>query len=65
MASWTTAAARTGAASMPRIDVVRMPQTKIGSRVQVIPGARRVMIVASMLIPDITNARAIRANPTM
>ena len=65
MASMINAAARTGAASKPRIEVVKMPQTNIGRRVQVIPGARRPMMVASMFTPEVTSATAIRAKPTM
>ena len=42
---------RTGAASSIRMAVALTPQTKIGSRVQVMPGARMVITVASMLKP--------------
>ena len=65
MASMISAAANTGAASRPRIDVVKMPQTNIGRRVQVMPGARSPMMVASILMPEVTSATAIRAKPTI
>ena len=52
----------TGAASTIRIDVDRTPQTKIGSRVQVIPGARMVRIVAIRLSPFRSSERPISMN---
>ena len=45
-------AANIGEASSIRIAVDTTAQTKIGSRVHVIPGARMVMIVASRLNPS-------------
>ena len=42
----------TGAASTISDSVERTPQTKIGSRVHVIPGARIVTIVAIMFRPS-------------
>ena len=47
-----SAASSIGAASAISSAVQRTDQTKIGSRVHVIPGARIVMIVASRLIPS-------------
>ena len=41
----------TGAASTISTDVEMTPQTKIGSRVHVSPGARIVTTVASMFMP--------------
>ena len=61
----TKAAARIGAANVPRMEAENTPQTKIGSRVQVMPGARSLMIVVSMLTPDTIRARPIRLKPTM
>ncbi len=45
-------ATSTGAASTISTAVERTPQTKIGSRVQVSPGARIVRIVAIMFRPS-------------
>ena len=45
-------AMRTGAARTISTDVERTPQTKIGSRVHVSPGARMVTIVAIMFKPS-------------
>ena len=42
-----------------------MPQTKIGSRFQVIPGARIVITVAIMFSPTSTSEMPISANETM
>ena len=61
----TSAAASMGAANVPRIEAEKTPQTKIGSRVQVIPGARSLMIVVSMLTPETTSASPINVKPTM
>src|ERR1700674_1114037 len=58
------AAARIGAANVPRIEAEKTPQTNIGKRVQVMPGARRLMIVVSMLTPETQSARPISVNPT-
>ena len=48
----SSAAISIGAASIIRMQVANTLQTKIGRRVQVIPGARIVMIVASRLKPS-------------
>ena len=45
-------AMRTGAASTISDAVERTPQTKIGSRIHVSPGARMVTIVAIMFSPS-------------
>ena len=45
-------AIRTGAASTIRIEVLRAPQQKIGSRLQVRPGARMATIVAIRFSPS-------------
>ena len=55
----------TGAASAIRTDVVSTPQTKIGSRAQVMPGARIVMIVVIRLSPISDQRDAIRMNAKM
>ena len=55
----------TGAASTISTDVVRTPQTKIGSRVQVKPGARMVTIVAIMLSPSSVIEMPTRAKKMM
>jgi hypothetical protein len=60
-----SALARIGAANVPRMEAENTPHTKIGSLVQVMPGARRLMIVVSMLTPDTHRAMPIKANPTM
>ena len=60
-----SAASSTGAASTARTDVVTMPQTKIGSRFQVIPGARIVITVAIMFTPTSASEIPISANDTM
>ena len=51
-AAIVSAQIRTGAASSIRQAVEIAPQTKIGSRPQVIPGARIVITVASMFSPN-------------
>ena len=51
-ASIESTAISTGAASTMRNAVEMTPQTKIGSRIQVRPGARIVTIVASMFRPS-------------
>ena len=56
------AASRTGAASTARIDVVTSPQTKIGMRFQVMPGARMVITVVMMLTPTSASEIPISAN---
>ena len=48
------AASSIGGASSIRIEVANTDQTKIGIRIQVIPGARIVMIVTSRLNPSST-----------
>src|SRR5713226_6469749 len=55
-------ATSTGAASTIRTDVVSTDHTKIGNRVQVIPGARIVRIVAIRLKPTSVNEIAISMN---
>jgi hypothetical protein len=62
MSTIVIAATSTGAASTIRIDVESTPQTKIGSRDQVIPGARIVRIVARRLMPTNVSEIAIRMN---
>ncbi len=52
MVAIISAAASIGAASIIRKAVVITPQTNIGSRDQVIPGARIVMMVAIRLNPS-------------
>src|ERR1700693_5828559 len=54
------AATSTGAASACRIDVASTDQTKIGRRVQLIPGARIVRIVAIRLRPTSVSEIAIK-----
>ncbi len=53
-----------GAPSTMSTEVERTPHTKIGRRVQVIPGARWVRTVAIMLMPVSTIERPIRVNAT-
>ena len=60
----TSAAASTGAESTARIEVVTKPQTTIGRRFQVIPGARWVMTVTMMFRPTSTSEIPIRPNET-
>ena len=55
----------TGAASTIRTAVASTPQTKIGSRDHVIPGARIVMIVAIMFSPSSVIERPTSAKKTM
>src|SRR3989442_14545439 len=56
------AATSTGAASACRIDVANTDHTKIGRRVQLIPGARIVRIVAMRLKPTTVSEIAIKMN---
>ncbi len=62
MSTIAIVATSTGAASTIRIEVDSTPQTKIGRRDQLIPGARIVKIVASRLIPTSVSEIAIRMN---
>ena len=60
----TIAAASTGAASTASIEVATRPQTKIGTRFQVIPGARIVITVVITFMPTRTSEMPISANET-
>ena len=57
------AVVKTGKAMMASVEATSMFQTKIGIRNMVMPGARRVKIVVTMLMPDSTVAIPVRPMP--